>query len=64
VQWDAQRLIELARAGGCRDRLRYDHLRASAEQLLAVPDAVAWCWACGGEWRRRGDPVVRLVRQV
>ncbi len=49
VQWDGQRLIELARAAGCRDRARYDHLRASAEQLLAVPDAVAWCWARGGE---------------
>jgi len=49
VQWYAQRLIELARATGCRERLRYDHLRASVEQLLAVPDAVAWCWACGGE---------------
>jgi len=35
-----------------------------AEQLLAVPDAVAWCWVRGGEWRRRVDPVVRLVRQV
>ena len=64
VRWDAQRLIELARAAGCRDRLRYDHLRASEEQLLAVPDAVAWCWARGGQWRRRVDPVVRLVRQV
>jgi len=40
LQWDAQRLIELARAAGCRDRLRYDHLRASAEQLLAA--------RCGG----------------
>ncbi len=56
VQWDAQRFIELARAAGCRERLRYDHLRASAEQLLAVPDAVVWCWARGGEWRRRVDP--------
>ncbi len=64
VQWDAQHLIELARATGCRDRLRYDHLRASAEQLLAVPDAVAWCWARGGEWRRRVDPVVRLIHQL
>jgi hypothetical protein len=64
VQWDGQRLIELARAAGCRDRVRYDHLRASAEQLLAVPDAVAWCWARGGEWRSRVEPVVHLVRDV
>lgn len=64
LRWDSQRLIEFARAAGCRDRLRYDHLRASAEQLLAVPDAVAWCWARGGQWRRRVEPVVRLVRDV
>jgi len=64
VSWDSQRLIESARATGCRDRLRYDHLRASAEPLLAVPDAVAWCWARGGHWRRRVDPVVTLVRDV
>lgn len=24
--------------------LRYDHLRAPAEPLLWVPDAVAWAW--------------------
>jgi len=64
VRWDGQRLIELARAAECRERVRYNHLRASAEQLLAVPDAVAWCWARGGEWRRRVDPVVHLVRDV
>jgi len=64
VQWDAQRLIELARAAGCRDWLRYATCGLLAEQLLAVPDAVAWCWAHGGEWRRRVDPVVRLIRQV
>ncbi len=61
VQWDAQRFIELARAAGCRERLRYDHLRASAEQLLVVPDAVVWCWRAAGSgvaaWTRRtSDP--------
>lgn len=64
LRWDSQRLIEFARAAGCRDRLRYDHLHASAEQLLVVPDAVAWCWARGGQWRRRVEPIVRLVRDV
>jgi len=41
VQWDAQRLIELARATGCRDRLRYDHLRA-------VGGAAVGGAGCGG----------------
>ena len=64
VRWDSQRLIELAREAGCRDRLGYGHERAAAEQLLAVPDAVAWCWGRGGDWRRRVEPVVSGVHQV
>lgn len=64
VSWDSQRLIELSRAADCRDRVSYEHQRATAEQLLAIPDAVAWCWGKGGEWRRRITPVVTAVRQV
>jgi len=64
VSWDSQRLIELSRAAGCRDRLKYEHQRATAEQLLAIPDAVAWCWGKGGEWRRRIAPAVTAVRKV
>ncbi len=41
VQWDAQRFIELARAAGCRDWLRYDHLRA-------VGGAAVGGAGCGG----------------
>ena len=33
--------------------LQYVHLRAKEETLLALPDAFAWCYAKGGEWRRR-----------
>jgi len=64
VSWDNQHLIEFTRAAGCRDTLRYEHRRASAEQLLAIPDAIAWCWANGGDWRRRIEPVVTDVREV
>lgn len=62
--WDKQQLIELSREFGCRDTLRYRHERAAAEQLLALPDAIAWCWAKGGEWRKRIEPVVDTVRPV
>lgn len=62
--WDNQRLIELTRAAGCRDTFRYEHRSASNEQLLALPDAVAWCWARGADWRHRLGPVVTDVRQV
>ncbi len=41
VSWDNQHLIALTRAAGCRDVLRYEHRRASAELALAIPDAIA-----------------------
>ena len=62
--WDNQRLIELTRAYGCRDTFRYQHRTASNEQLLALPDAVAWCWARGADWRRRLGPVVTDTQEV
>ena len=60
---DRQALIELTRAAGCRDTMTYEHRTANAEPLLSIPDAVAWAWARGGDWRRRVEPVVeRIVR--
>ena len=64
LSWDNQRLIEFTREAGCRETLRYEHRRAADELLLAVPDAIAWCWAKGGDWRRRIQPVVTDVREV
>ncbi len=64
VRWDNQQLIEFTRAAGCRNTLRYEHRRAAAELALAMPDAIAWCWAKGGDWRRRVEPVVTTVREV
>jgi hypothetical protein len=49
---------------GCRETLRYAHRRAASELLLAVPDAIAWCWAKGGHWRRRVERIVTDVREV
>jgi hypothetical protein len=64
VHWDRQRLIEMTRAAGRRDTLRYEHHRARSELLLAVPDAIAWCWARGGQWKRRIQPVISAVKRV
>jgi len=64
VRWDNQRLIEITREVGCRDTLRYQHRRAATEELLAIPDAIAWCWAKGGDWRRRIEPIVTAVRKL
>lgn len=44
--------------------LRYVHLRAHEEPLLAIPDAVAWCWVKGGEWRQRVEPLVCELREL
>ena len=40
----------------CHDTLSYEHARARQEYLLAIPNAVAWCWAKGGHWRCRVAP--------
>ncbi|WP_199732126.1 hypothetical protein [Cellulomonas triticagri] len=58
---DRRDLVALTREAGCRDTLRYEHLRASQELLLAVPDVVAWSYARGGEWRRRVTSHVEVV---
>ncbi|WP_234787455.1 hypothetical protein [Mycolicibacter sinensis] len=64
LSWDNQRLIEYTRAADCRHTLHYEHKRSHADALLAVPDAVAWCWAKGGRWRQLITPAVSAVRDV
>jgi hypothetical protein len=46
---------------GVEDVVGVDHLRAREEPLLAIPDALAWCWAKGGEWRKLADPLIADV---
>lgn len=62
---DRRTLFEAVRKhSGTSAPLRYDHLRAPAEPLLWVPDAVAWAWSHGGPWRARISSLVTTVRQV
>ena len=63
IHHDRQLLYAETRAQGY-ERLRYEHRRPFEELLLALPDAVAWCWAKGGEWRRRVESVVSDVIEV
>jgi hypothetical protein len=63
MQRDRQVLYAATRAHGFPE-LRYEHRRGSEEQLLAIPDAIAWCWAKGGVWRRRIEEVILEVREV
>jgi hypothetical protein len=46
------------------DLVTYEHLRSHEEPALWVPDAVAWCYGAGGEWRRRVEPVVEKAVDV
>lgn len=39
----------------------YEHLKSAGTPLLWIPDAVAWCYGAGGDWRRRVLPIVRKV---
>lgn len=64
AQADRALLYGLVRDRGLVDNLRYYHMRAHEECLLALPDAVAWCWAKGGRWRERVRPVITDVRYV
>lgn len=63
LEWDRRRLYALVRESG-HPLLHYEHRPAGNEQLLSIPDAIAWCWAKGGNWRKRIQPVVTTVRHV
>jgi len=64
VKFDNQMLIEYTRAAGCRDTLHYRHQQPHTEPLLAIPDAIAWCWAKGGHWRSLISPAIVSTREV
>jgi hypothetical protein len=64
LHWDKQFLYNAVRAASLAHTVRYVHHRARTELLLSVPDAIAWCWARGGSWRKRILPAVSTVRHV
>jgi|SRR5882757_4393508 len=60
---DRRALFDTVKATGHESSLRYDHLRAHEEPLLWLPDAIAWCWDHGGDWRSRiTSMLTRVVR--
>jgi len=61
VASDKQIIIERLDKAGSRDLLRYEHLRAHAEPLLSVPDALVWAWAKAGNWRKMVQPLISDV---
>jgi hypothetical protein len=63
-QWDRQRLANAVYRSHARGHVTYRHQAFGAELLLSLPDAVAWSWMRGGEWRRRIALLVGEVRPV
>jgi hypothetical protein len=64
VASDRKIIRQRSELAGCQDILRYQHLRAYEEPLLAIPDAVAWAWEKGGAWRRRASGLIAHVSEL
>lgn len=63
VARDARVLARAVRETGATS-ITYSHQRLATQPLLSIPDVVAWCWARGGDWRRRVTPIVSDVIDV
>jgi hypothetical protein len=62
VTVDKQVLFHAARRHDCSDSLQYELLAAHTDPMLWTPDAVAWSWVKGGEWRDFVAPYSTVVR--
>jgi hypothetical protein len=60
VQFDRRLLYRSVHAIGREHELHYVHRRSNTEPLLGIPDAFAWCWAKGGQWRSLILPAVTV----
>lgn len=57
---DRRWLRDATRRFSCHETLRWDVLPAKSDPLLWVPDAVAWSWMRGSDWRRAVAPFCQL----
>lgn len=65
VKFDRQILFrELAARGLGGAAVQYRHERSRDEPLLWIPDAIAWSYGRGGEWRDRIEPLCASVADV
>ncbi|MFD7847105.1 hypothetical protein ACFV4K_29775 [Nocardia sp. NPDC059764] len=64
VQSDRRTLYNAVRKFEVNEDFNYEHKRPNQEPLLWVSDAVAWCFAKGGEWRLRVKPLIKEVRKL
>jgi hypothetical protein len=55
-QFDRQCLLEILRK--VSQPMNYVHLKPHEEPGLWLPDAIAWAYGAGGDWRRRIQPLI------
>lgn len=53
TQLDRRVLFRVFDETNTKDSISYRHTRSKSEPLLWIPDAVAWSYSRGGEWRSR-----------
>ncbi|MDO5499085.1 MAG: hypothetical protein Q4F67_05310 [Propionibacteriaceae bacterium] len=63
LKWDRQTMFQIAAEVG-HPQLEYGWCPRRAEPLLWTADAVAWCYARGGSWRRDVQRLIGEVMQV
>ncbi|WP_448062237.1 hypothetical protein [Cellulomonas hominis] len=61
---DRRWLFEELRRSTLTPQLSYVHRHRHEEPLPVMPDAVAWCWQRGGEWRRRVKNIIAEVHDL
>lgn len=61
---DKRTLYKAVEKFSVRGILYYDHMKPHEEPLLWVSDAVAWCVAKGGDWKKRVNPVITSTVRV
>lgn len=47
-------------AGARQVPFSYSHLARHEEPLLWIPDIVGWCYARGGQWRTKVNPITEI----
>jgi len=63
-QFDRRVLYREIESNRVQGTIQYSHDTAKNEPLLWIPDAIAWSFARGGEWKTRIKPLIINVTDV
>jgi hypothetical protein len=63
IHRDQRTIRAILRHRGTHEYFAWEFVRPHEDVLLGLPDAFAWCWTKGGEWRERIEPsTTRVIR--